>query len=542
MGYDLWYKNAIIYSLDVGRYMDGNGDGEGDFEGLIQRLDYLVGLGVTTLWLLPFFPSPNRDDGYDVTDYFGVDPKHGTLGDFVEFMHQARDRGLRVVLDLVVNHTSDQHPWFQAARRGEQPFVDYYYWSDTEPPNARQGMVFPGVQETTWTRDPVSGRYYYHRFMPFQPDLKTENPAVHQHIQRIMGFWLALGVSGFRVDAVPFLIENMDQPSSDDLRFEFLRDIRSFLQWRAGNAVLLAEANVPPEDAAKFFGDDCDRMHMLFNFPVNQRLFYALATGDLEPLRWALEATRDVPQAAQYAMFLRNHDELDLGRLTEEQRQRVFSALGPDASHQLYGRGIRRRLAAMLGGDRRRHELALGLLFGLPGTPVIYYGDELGMGDDLSQPDRRAVRTAMQWNGGPNGGFTSSNNPQPAIIRDGQFGYETLNVAAQLTRPDSFLNVTERLIRARKRCREIGWGNYRLLTSEDPGVLAILYEHDGHQVLVIYNFRDQPTQFAIAKAFPGRQHIQNMLPEEHGAQLDNGQLSLEPYGYGWYKLEAPPNG
>jgi maltose alpha-D-glucosyltransferase / alpha-amylase len=359
---DLWYKNAIIYCLPLAKYMDANGDGIGDLDGLTRRLDYLAGLGVTCLWLQPFYTSPDRDDGYDVADYFGVNPRFGSSGDYVEFMNHATALGLRVIVDLVVSHTSTDHPWFQAARRDpKSPYRDWYVWADERPADHQQGIVFPGVQETTWTYDEEAKQYYFHRFYKFQPDLKTDNKSVRAEILKVMGYWLELGVSGFRMDAVPYLIEHKGSGVRHDRDFELLRDLRTFLQWRRGDAILLAEANVPTDESFEYFGDHGDRLQMMLNFPVNQRLWYALATADLGPLKSALEHTYERPAEAQWVQFLRTHDELDLGRLTVEQRQRVFDAFGPDKSMQLYDRGIRRRVAPMLNNDRRRLELATGI-------------------------------------------------------------------------------------------------------------------------------------------------------------------------------------
>jgi maltose alpha-D-glucosyltransferase / alpha-amylase len=357
---DLWYKNGVIYCLSVGAYMDANGDGLGDFKGLLRRLDYLHGLGITAIWIMPFQPSPGKDDGYDISDYYGVDPRYGTLGDFVEFTHGCKQRGIRVIIDLVVNHTSDQHAWFRDARRSKDSvYRDWYVWSDSRPPNANTGMVFPGVQKSTWTRDKEAGTWYFHRFYDFQPDLNTSNPYVQAEILKIMGFWIQLGVSGFRMDAVPFVIATKGAKVRKPVeQYDMLRSFREFLQWRQGDAIILAEANVLPDTDMKYFGGDGDRMHMMFNFHVNQHLFYALASADTRPLAKALAATKPRPATAQWGLFLRNHDELDLGRLTKPQREAVFKAFGPDKSMQLYDRGIRRRLAPMLGGDRRRLELA----------------------------------------------------------------------------------------------------------------------------------------------------------------------------------------
>jgi glycosidase len=334
---DLWYKNSVIYCLSVGTFMDSNGDGIGDFEGLMRRLDYLQGLGITAIWLMPFQTSPGEDDGYDVSDYYGVNPAYGTLGDFVEFTHAAQQRGIRVIIDLVVNHTSDQHPWFQQARRDPaSKHRDWYVWSEKKPPNANEGMVFPGVQKSTWSYDSEARAWYFHRFYDFQPDLNTSNPHVQAEILKIMGFWIQLGVSGFRMDAVPFVINTKGPHVKKPMeQYDLLRTLRAFLQWRVGDSIILAEANVLPDTDLEYFGKDGDRMHMMFNFQVDQNLFYALAASDRRPLARALKATMRRPETAQWCLFLRNHDELDLGRLTDEQRQRVFQCFGPEETMQL---------------------------------------------------------------------------------------------------------------------------------------------------------------------------------------------------------------
>jgi len=439
---DLWYKNAVIYCLSVGSFMDANGDGVGDFAGLMRRLDYLNGLGVSAIWLMPFQATPYRDHGYDICDFYAVDPRYGTLGDFVEFTHAAKQRGIRVLIDLVVNHTSNEHPWFREARRDpDSKYRDWYVWSKTKPKNADKGMVFPGVQKTTWTWDDAAKAYYFHRFYDFQPDLNTSNPEVQAEILKIMGFWIELGVSGFRMDAVPFIIATKGPAvTKPDEQFNMLRTFREFLQWRRGDCIVLAEANVLPEDDMEYFGDDGDRMHMMFNFQVNQHLFYALASGDTKPLIDAMKITKPRPATAQWGVFLRNHDELDLGRLSESQRQEVFAAFGPKPNMQLYDRGIRRRLAPMLEGDRKRLELAYSLLFTLPGTPVIRYGDELGMGDDLSLPERNCARTPMQWSDEEHGGFTKSEKPILPVISGGPYGYCQCREPATPSRLDAELD------------------------------------------------------------------------------------------------------
>ena len=355
-------------------------------------------------------------------------------------------------MDLVVNHTSDQHPWFQEARRDpDSKYRDWYVWSDKKPSHAKKGMVFPGVQKSTWSYDKEARAWYFHRFYDFQPDLNTSNPHVQAEILKIMGFWIQQGVVGFRMDAVPFVISTKGpQVKKPVEQYDMLRSLREFLQWRAGDSIILAEANVLPETDMEYFGEDGDRMHMMFNFQVNQNLFYALAASDCRPLVQALKATKPRPATAQWGLFLRNHDELDLGRLTEEQRQRVFECFGPEKEMQLYERGIRRRLAPMLNGDRRRIELAYSLMFSLPGTPVVRYGDEIGMGDDLNLPERNCARTPMQWSTEPHAGFTKSAKPILPVISEGPYGYQHVNAAEQRRDPNSLLNWTERIIRMRK--------------------------------------------------------------------------------------------
>ncbi|MGJ4968922.1 MULTISPECIES: alpha-amylase family protein [unclassified Bradyrhizobium] len=539
---DLWYKNAVFYCLSVGTYMDADGDGIGDFKGLTRRLDYLHGLGITAIWLMPFQPSPQHDDGYDVADYYGVDPRYGTLGDFVQFTHGCKQRGIRVIIDLVVNHTSDRHPWFVDARSSKQSrYRDWYVWSDKKPANADKGMVFPGVQKSTWTRDKESGGWYFHRFYDFQPDLNTSNPEVQAEILKIMGFWIQLGVSGFRMDAVPFVIAAKGADVRKPVeQYDMLRTFREFLQWRQGEAIILAEANVLPETDMEYFGDDGDRMHMMFNFHVNQHLFYALAASDTRPLAEALYQTKARPASAQWGLFLRNHDELDLGRLTKPQRAAVFAAFGPDKNMQLYDRGIRRRLAPMLGGDRRRIELAYSLMFTLPGTPVIRYGDELAMGDDLSLAERNCARTPMQWSTEPHGGFTKSDAPASPVIDHGPYGYDHINAARQRRDPNSMLNWTERIIRMRKEVPEVGWGDFEVIATRDPAVLIMRYDWRNNSVLFVHNLDEKPREISFDAGLPddGGKLLINLLSEDHSQADDRGRhtLVLEPYGYRWYRV------
>jgi maltose alpha-D-glucosyltransferase/alpha-amylase len=537
---DLWYKNAVIYCLSVETFMDANGDGVGDFQGLMRRLDYLSGIGITAIWLMPFQSSPRRDGGYDISDYYNVDSRYGSLGDFVEFTHGAKQRGIRVLIDLVINHTSKDHPWFKEARRDPNSrYRNWYVWSDRKPSNANQGMVFPGVQKSTWTYDDKAEAYYFHRFYDHQPDLNTSNPVVQAEILKIMGFWIQLGVSGFRMDAVPFIISTKGPEVTKPVeQFDMLRGFREFLQWRMGDSIILAEANVLPEDDLQYFGDDGDRMQMMFNFQVNQALFYALASADTRPLKKAMKATKPRPATAQWGLFLRNHDELDLGRLTEKERQAVFAAFGPDKDMQLYDRGIRRRLAPMLGGDRQRIEMAYSLMFALPGTPVIRYGDEIGMGDDLSLPERECARTPMQWSTEPQGGFSKNSKPVSPVISDGPYGYHHVNVADQRRDPNSMLNWTERLIRMRKEAPEIGWGDFTVLDTGDDGVLAIRYDWRGNAVVILHNLHSRPMEFTFDPDIgdDGRQLID--IADGASSQADEkGRHTavLDAYGYRWYR-------
>ena len=535
---DLWYKNTVIYSLDLDSFMDANGDGHGDFEGLMRQLDYLSSLGVGAIWLAPFQPSPNRDNGYDISDYYGVDSRHGSSGDFVEFMHQAEERGLRVIIDLVVNHTSDQHLWFKEARRDKSSkYRDWYIWSKKRPANWNKGMVFPGVQKSVWSYDKEAREYYYHRFYDFQPDLNMDNPDVRTEVSRILGYWLELGVAGFRVDAVPFVLEtDVLHSKTMKLNFDWLAEMRRFLQWRRGDAILLGEANILPPENRKYFGADGDRIHMMFNFFVNQHLFYALATADIAPLVAALRATKKLPPTAQWAQFLRNHDELDLGRLTDKQREQVFARFGPTNEMQLYNRGIRRRLAPML-GNQRQIELANSVLFSLPGTPVIRYGDEIGMGDDLSLNERDAVRTPMQWSADRNAGFSSAAKTVLPMIDKGPYRFHELNVAAQRRDPESLLNWMTQMIRLRKECPEIGWGDWRLFNTGSPSVLGLRYDWRGNSLIVINNFNEKPQEVRIRPADSRSDLLINLLAnnESHADEDGTHRIALEAYGYRWFR-------
>lgn len=538
---DLWYKNAIIYSLDVETFMDSNGDGIGDFPGLLSRLDELAGLGVTCLWLLPFYPSPNRDNGYDITDYYSVDPRLGTLGDFVEFTSQAQEHGIRILIDLVVNHTSSEHPWFQQARQDRHSrYRDYYVWSEEKPEDADTGMVFPGVVDTTWTYDETAGAYYFHRFYPFQPELNIANPEVQEEIRKVMMFWLQLGVSGFRVDAAPFLIELKGIDGGADDPFEYLKEFRHVLSWRRGDAIMLAEANVEMEEAIKYFGSG-DKLQMLFHFILNQKIFLALVREDPQPIIEALNASPEIPNTAQWGIFLRNHDELSLDKLTDAERQEVFRALGPEENMQIYNRGLRRRMAPMFDGDRQRLELAYSLMFSLPGTPILRYGQEIGMGEDLSLEERESVRTPMQWSAERNAGFSDA-NPDALIrpvIAKGPFSYKKVNFIDQQRDPDSLLNWMQKMIRARKTCPEFGFGTWQLMECSDPGVLLHRCEWDGGIVVAAHNFTDKRVSFKLELDDLAVDHIVDVLGNERYDSQDHSyKVDLSACGYRWFRIET----
>lgn len=540
-----WYKNSLVYCLDVKTFADGNGDGIGDFAGLTGKLQYLSGLNVDCVWLQPFHPSPGRDNGYDITDYYGVDPRLGTLGEFVEFSRCARNKGIRVMIDLVVNHTSIDHPWFQAARSDpHSPYRDYYVWADEKPLDADEGTVFPGEQDTTWTWDREAKAYYFHRFYDHQAELNISNPAVRREIEKITGFWMQLGVSGFRIDALPFLIELKGLPGDGLINpHDYLRELRHHVQTLCGDACLMAEANLPPEAVPDYFGEG-DKIHMSFNFWVNQHLFLALARQDGTPVRKAWEQLPPLPVWCQWNNFLRSHDELDLGRLAGKHREEVFAAFGPSPDMQLYERGIRRRLAPMLGNDRRRLELAHSLMLTLPGTPVMRYGDEIGMGDDLSLPGRESVRTPMQWSAQPNGGFSTAPPEQLTlpVIAKGEYGFETVNVEQQRHDPQSLLNWLERTMRRRKECPAFGLGSCSFIDTGLPAVLAHRCDHEGTTVFAVHNFaaRRARVKLPVGQAGAGAGCVHDILAgHRHDLQKDGHYVvELEPFGYRWLMCNA----
>ncbi|WP_327089153.1 alpha-amylase family protein [Nonomuraea sp. NBC_01738] len=535
---DLWHKNAVIYCLDVETFKDGNDDGIGDFRGLTQQIDYLAGLGVTCLWLMPFFPTPNKDDGYDITNFYDIDPRLGTLGDFVEFMRTARDRGLRVIADLVVNHTSDQHPWFREARASrESPMRDWYVWSDTPEPDDPRQVVFPDKEDSVWEFDEGSGQYYLHSFYRHQPDLNVGHPEVRDEIARVLGFWMELGLSGFRVDAVPFLIENVQPKLADP--HDFLADLRAFMCRREGSSVLLGEVNVPYPELVGYFGAGLgDQLAMCFDFIGMQRTWLALARGEAAPLAAALTDRPKPPKDCQWAMFLRNHDELTLDKLTEAERQEVFAAFGPDQDMQIYGRGLRRRLPTMLGGDLRRIKMAYSLMFSLPGTPVIFYGEEIGMGENLAAEGRMAVRVPMQWS--EDGGFTQS-GPPIRDTPDGSFAPSRVNVADQKRDPDSLLRWFQLLIERYRECPELAWGETTVLEAGDPAILAHRADADGATVVVLHNLCDTAVDAELVLDGLADCRLTDLLADGTVTVPSSSRvtLPLDPHGTRWLRASPP---
>jgi trehalose synthase len=540
---DLWWKNAVIYCVDVEIFLDSNGDGVGDFRGLISQIDYLAGLGITCLWLMPFYPSPNRDDGYDVSDYYGVDPRLGNLGEFVDLVRTAGDRGIKVIIDLVLNHTSDEHPWFQSALEGrDSPHRSYYVWRD-EPSEDPKGISFPGTETSNWQQDKRSGQYYLHRFYRFQPDLNVSDPDVRDELTRVAGFWLQLGVVGFRLDAVPFLLEldGIADPEMEDPH-SWLRSLRAFATRRRGETVLLGEVNAGLKDLGRFFGDETgNQLGMQFAFLLNQNLWLALAREDAEPLESCIQSLPDAPPDNAWATFLRNHDELSLDKLTTTQREEVFAAFGPSEGMQLYGHGLRRRAAAMLGGDGPRLRMAWSLMLSLPGTPVLFMGDEIGMGENLDIPDRLSVRVPMQWSDAPNGGFSTADPDQ--LVRpptSGKLGSKHVNVAVQRREPDSLLNWMERMIRRRKETPEFGWGSSTLIETGSPALFAHRCDWTGSTVVAVHNLSGdkQSATLDLETGKGEKVEIDDILYERKHRPKRDGTLDVEldGYGYLWLRL------
>ena len=541
----LWYKDAIIYELHVRAFHDANQDGIGDFQGLVQKLDYLQELGVTCLWLLPFFPSPLRDDGYDIADYTSVHPSYGTLDDFRGFLDGAHARGMQVLIELVINHTSDQHPWFQAARRAApgSPERDFYVWSDSDQKYSGTRIIFTDTEKSNWTWDPEAKAYYWHRFFSHQPDLNFDNPAVVDEVLKVMGFWLDLGVDALRLDAIPYLIER-DGTNCENLpeTHVILKRIRAALDEQYEGRMLLAEANQPPQDVRAYFGD-ADECHMAFHFPLMPRLFMGLRLEDRQPVTEIMAKTPQIADTCQWGLFLRNHDELTLEMVTDEERDYMYLAFSADPRMRV-NVGIRRRLAPLLENNRSRIELLTSILFSFPGTPILYYGDEIGMGDNIYLGDRNGVRTPMQWSGDRNAGFSRTNPARlySPVIMDPVYGYESLNVEAQQGNPSSLLNWTKHMIALRKLFQVFGRGTIEFLEPANRKILAYLRTYGQEQVLCVANLSRfaQPVELDLSA-------LNGVTPVEMRGYVEFPRigrqpypLSLAPYGFLWFELHREP--
>jgi maltose alpha-D-glucosyltransferase/alpha-amylase len=535
-----WYKDAVIYQAHVRAIFDSNGDGIGDFRGLAQKLDYLRDLGITAIWLMPFFPSPLRDDGYDISDYTAVHPSYGTLEDFKHFLDAARDRGIRVIIELVLNHTSDQHPWFQESRSSiDNPRRDWYVWSDTDARYRSARIIFLDTENSNWAWDPVSKAYYWHRFFSHQPDLNYDNPLVREEMWKVMKFWLEMGVDGFRLDAVPYLVER-EGTSCENLpeTHAVIKELRRRLDENFPGRLLLAEANQWPADLRAYFGDS-DEFHMAFHFPLMPRMFMGLKLEDRKPITEILQQTPAIPDPCQWCLFLRNHDELTLEMVTDMERDYMYDEYAGDKGMRL-NLGIRRRLAPLLDNDRRRIELMNGMLLSLPGTPVIYYGDEIGMGDNIFLGDRNGVRTPMQWDGSWNAGFSSA-DPESlyaALILNPVYGYPAVNVASQRRSQHSLLSWMRRILQVRKSTSIFGRGSMEILYPANHRVLAYLRQLGRETVLIVNNLSAsaQAVELDLSR-FKG-----NILVEMFGRNIFPrvGELpyllTLGPYQFFWFRL------
>jgi maltose alpha-D-glucosyltransferase / alpha-amylase len=537
-----WYKDAVFYEVHVKAFADADGNGIGDFAGLTANLDYVKDLGVDCLWILPMYPSPLKDDGYDIADFYGIHPSYGTVEDFQKFLDAAHARGLRVIADLVMNHTSDQHPWFQTSRADPaSPTGEYYVWSDTDRRYQDARIIFIDTEKSNWTLDPVRRQYYWHRFFSHQPDLNYDNAAVRKAMLDVMRFWLDRGLDGFRCDAVPYLVER-EGTSCENLpdTHAICKEFRAVIDGEyGGDRVLLAEANQWPEDVRPYFGEG-DEFHMAFHFPLMPRLYMAVRREESLPIVDIFTHTPAIPPNCQWCLFLRNHDELTLEMVTNEERDYMYYAYASDP-HMKLNLGIRRRLAPLLENDRRRIELLNGLLLTLPGSPIIYYGDEIGMGDNIYLGDRNGVRTPMQWSRDRNAGFSTADEGRLylPVITDPVYGYQAVNVAAQRATPSSLLNTMRRLIATRKRSSAFGRGTIVFLRPRNTAVLAFLREHGEECILVVANLseRSQPVELDLARhrgAVPFELLGETRFPPVGDAPYF---LSLGPHGFYWFRLD-----
>lgn len=540
-----WYKNAVFYELYVRAFKDSNEDGNGDLKGAAQKLDYLQDLGVTCLWLLPIYPSPLRDDGYDISDYYSVISDYGTWEDLQELLDAAHARGIKVIMDLVLNHTSDQHPWFQAARSDpKSPYHDYYVWSDTTDRYKDARIIFLDTESSNWTWDDKAGQYFWHRFYSTQPDLNFDNPAVRQEMLNVMKHWLDMGVDGFRADAVPYLFEREDT-NCENLpeTHAYLKEIRQYLNEHYPGRILLAEANQWPEDVIPYFGDGSNEFHMGFHFPLMPRIFMALRREDRSPLEWILNRTPAIPDSCQWCIFLRNHDELTLEMVTEEERQWMWEQYAPDPRMRL-NLGIRRRLAPLLDNNKQKILLANSILFTMPGSPILYYGDEIGMGDDIWLPDRNGVRTPMQWNAQPGTGFSAApiEKYYSPVIQNDTYGPQVVNVETERKDPESLYNRIKHMIAVRREHPVFGLGGFRWIKSsaekEQTAIAAYLRSNADECILAVHNLsaakqRASLELVGMQSAAPRELITGNKLSAVNSGLLE---LDLEPHQFLWIQL------
>jgi maltose alpha-D-glucosyltransferase/alpha-amylase len=526
----LWYKDAVFYELSVRAFKDSNGDGRGDLRGIAEKIDYIRNLGVDCVWIMPIYPSPLKDDGYDVADYYGVDPTYGSLDDLKILIEVAHSHGIRIILDLVLNHTSDEHPWFQSARSDRNsPYRDYYVWSDTDQKYKDARIIFVDTESSNWTWDEQAGQYYWHRFYSSQPDLNFDNPKVQEEMLNVARFWLDMGIDGFRADAAPYLFER-EGTICENLpeTHAYLKRLRSFVDEHYPGRILLCEANQWPEDVRPYFGNG-DEFHMAFHFPLMPRIFMAVRRGEVEPIRWVMRQTPPIPTDCQWCTFLRNHDELTLEMVTEEERDWMWKEYAPDPRMRL-NLGIRRRLAPLLDNDRRRIELAYSLLFTLPGAPIVYYGDEIGMVDNLDLFDRNGVRTPMQWDSSPNAGFTTATAYTEFV--QGNLAFRHVNVSAQLRDPSSLLHTVQKMIALRKRHASFGSSSMEWVEIGNPTVAAYLRQNGDDVVLVLSNLSHDVQSFAVPIQY--RKDCLDLLSSS--AVSLGAELQLKPYSYLWLQL------
>jgi len=536
----LWYKNAVFYQVNVRAFFDSNQDGHGDLPGLTQKLNYIHKLGVDCLWIMPFYPSPLKDDGYDVSDFYNIQAKYGTLDQFRTLIQAAHERGIRVIIDMIMNHTSDQHDWFQQARADRNsPYRDFYVWSDTKDKYKEARIIFLDTEESNWSWDDQAQQYYWHRFYTSQPDLNYDNPKVRETMLDVMRFWLKMGIDGFRADAIPYLFER-EGTNCENLpeTHAYLKEIRSMIDHEYPDCILLAEANQWPQEVREYFGDG-DEFHMGFNFPVMPRIYMALKNADHSSIQWILDQTPAIPENCQWCTFLRNHDELTLEMVTEDERQWMWQEYAPDPRMRL-NLGIRRRLAPLLENDQRKIRLANALLFSLPGAPIIYYGDEIGMGDNILLFDRNGVRTPMQWDQSLNAGFskTESEKLYAPVITQAPFGPERVNVSNQLTNPDSLLNFIQRLVKIRKQNSTFGSGSLEWCNVADLSILAFKRTFQNETIVVINNLSDLDKKVSFQESELSGVPT-NLLTFQSHPEFKNGNIELElaPYQFIWFKYE-----